>query len=160
MSAQEETTTETTWSAFRRPNRPRMPPVDATAIAEEIDRLREQVPGVDGVLVATVEGLLIAQDMPDTESNTAAALAATMHGLGERATATLSRGQFRNSVTWGSHGYVAVYAAGPIAVLTVLASPASNVGRLHLEARRSADRIAELVPGPDYSSLPPVDPPY
>jgi predicted regulator of Ras-like GTPase activity (Roadblock/LC7/MglB family) len=137
-----------------------MPPVDATAIAEEIDRLREQVPGVDGVLVATVEGLLIAQDMPDTESNTAAALAATMHGLGERATATLSRGQFRNSVTWGSHGYVAVYAAGPIAVLTVLASSASNVGRLHLEARRSADRIAELVPGPDYSSLPPADPPY
>lgn len=157
MSAQ-EATGDTGWSAFRRPSRQQAQPVDQAAIAEEIDRLREQVPGVDGVLVATVDGMLIAQDMPDTESGTAAALAATMHGLGERATATLSRGQFRNSVTWGSHGYVAVYAAGPVAVLTVLASPASNVGRLHLEARRSADRIAELVPGPDHGAAP--DPPY
>lgn len=152
MSVQ-QTSTEETWSAFR-PARPRAAPAaDPAAIAEEIDRLREQVPGVDGVLVATVDGMLIAQDLPDMESGTAAALAATMHGLGERATATLARGQFRNSVTWGSHGYVAVYAAGPIAVLTVLASPASNVGRLHLEARRSADRIAELVPGPDAGPL-------
>lgn len=45
----------------------------------------------------------------------------------------------------GEHGYVATYAAGGSCVLTLLAHPDVNVGRLHLEARRSAQRITALL---------------
>jgi hypothetical protein len=45
------------------------------------------------------------------------------------------------------YGYVATYAAGAGAVLTLLAQDRVNVGRLHLEGRRAGARIAELVDG-------------
>ena len=45
----------------------------------------------------------------------------------------------------GADGYLATYAAGPTAVLTLLADDRVNVGRLHLEGRRCGARIAELV---------------
>jgi predicted regulator of Ras-like GTPase activity (Roadblock/LC7/MglB family) len=42
---------------------------------------------------------------------------------------------------------VALYPAGREAVLTVLAGPRTDVGRLHLEARRSCARLADLLGG-------------
>lgn len=45
----------------------------------------------------------------------------------------------------GVYGYVATYAAGESAVLTLLAQDRVNVGRLHLEGRRAGARIGELV---------------
>ena len=42
---------------------------------------------------------------------------------------------------------MATYAAGSSAVLTLLAQPRVNVGRLHLEARRAGARIGDLVDG-------------
>lgn len=44
-------------------------------------------------------------------------------------------------------GCVALYPAGPDAVLTVLAGPRTDVGRLHLEARRTCTRLADLLAG-------------
>jgi len=45
----------------------------------------------------------------------------------------------------GVYGYIATYAAGESAVLTLLAQDRVNVGRLHLEGRRTGARIGELV---------------
>ncbi|MEU9006828.1 roadblock/LC7 domain-containing protein, partial [Streptomyces sp. NPDC048551] len=55
------------------------------------------------------------------------------------------QGGFRELLVRGEHGYVATYAAGDAAVLTLIAEPRVNVGRLHLEARRSSLRITELI---------------
>ncbi len=55
------------------------------------------------------------------------------------------RGGFRELLLRGTDGYVATYAAGPAVVLTLLADGRVNVGRLHLEGRRSGARIGELV---------------
>lgn len=55
------------------------------------------------------------------------------------------QGDFRELLVRGVHGYVATYAAGTSAVLTLLAQDRVNVGRLHLEGRRSGTRIGELV---------------
>ncbi|MEU6238731.1 diacylglyceryl transferase, partial [Kitasatospora sp. NPDC047058] len=60
-------------------------------------------------------------------------------------TLVTGQGEFRESLVRGEHGYVATYAAGGSCVLTLLAHPDANVGRLHLEARRSAQRIAALL---------------
>jgi len=45
------------------------------------------------------------------------------------------------------HGYIALYAAGAMCVLAVLAGPRVNVGRLHMEARRSGAVLANLLDG-------------
>jgi hypothetical protein len=49
----------------------------------------------------------------------------------------------------GERGYVATYAAGRTAVLTLLAQDRVNVGRLHLEGRRSGARVGELLDAAD-----------
>ena len=76
-----------------------------------------------------------------------AALTAAALGVAVRLTDGTGQGAFRELLLRGELGYVATYAAGSSAVLTLLAEPRINVGRLHLEARRSSARIGELVDG-------------
>ncbi|GHJ45241.1 hypothetical protein Cs7R123_25830 [Catellatospora sp. TT07R-123] len=111
----------------------------------ELRELRLRVPHVTGVLVASVDGMLIAQDTPGIEPEVFAAMSAAQLGLGQQLVATLRTGDFRETVTAATHGYVATFAAGPAALLTVVAGPELNVARLHHEARPVAARIGQLV---------------
>ncbi|GHH94198.1 roadblock/LC7 domain-containing protein [Streptomyces capillispiralis] len=116
-----------------------------TDVLDELRRLRSRVPRLAGSLAATVDGLVLAHDVPDTEPEGLAALTAASLGVAHRMTDAAARGEFRELLVRGSRGYVATYAAGTTAVLTLLADDRVNVGRLHLEGRRSGARIAELV---------------
>ncbi|MFI8946360.1 roadblock/LC7 domain-containing protein [Streptomyces sp. NPDC053750] len=114
-------------------------------VLEELHRLRGRVPQVTGSLAATVDGLVLAHDAPGTEPEGLAALTAAALGVAHRMADATARGGFRELLLRGADGYVATYAAGPAAVLTLLADGRVNVGRLHLEGRRSGARIGELV---------------
>ncbi|MFF8031902.1 roadblock/LC7 domain-containing protein [Streptomyces sp. NPDC016626] len=116
-----------------------------TDVLDELRRLRARVPRLAGSLAATVDGLVLAHDVPDTEPEGLAALTAASLGVAYRMTDAAARGEFRELLVRGSQGYVATYAAGTTAVLTLLADDRVNVGRLHLEGRRSGARIAALV---------------
>lgn len=121
----------------------------------ELRRLRVRVPQLTGALAASTDGLVLAEELSgggggggggaDVEPEGIAALTAAALGVSLRLTDSTGRGGFRELLIRGEHGYVATYAAGGSAVLTVLAEPRINVGRLHLEARRSGARIGELV---------------
>ncbi|MEG3627729.1 roadblock/LC7 domain-containing protein [Streptomyces poriticola] len=114
-------------------------------VLDELHRLRNRVPQVTGSLAATVDGLVLAHDAPGAEPEGLAALTAAALGVAQRTTDATGRGAFRELLLRGAHGYVATYAAGPAVVLTLLADARVNVGRLHLEGRRSGARIAELM---------------
>ncbi|MEZ3178063.1 roadblock/LC7 domain-containing protein [Streptomyces pimonensis] len=116
-----------------------------TDVLDELRRLRTRVPKLAGSLAATVDGLVLAHDVPDTEPEGLAALTAAALGVAYRMADAAARGEFRELLVRGSQGYIATYAAGTTAVLTLLADDRVNVGRLHLEGRRSGARIAELV---------------
>ncbi|WP_256105289.1 roadblock/LC7 domain-containing protein [Streptomyces sp. ODS05-4] len=120
-----------------------------TAEAEvlgELRRLRARVPQLTGALAASADGLVLARDAADADgAEHVAALTATALGVAQRLTDATGQGGFRELLVQGEHGYVATYAAGGSAVLTLLAEPRINVGRLHLEARRSSARIGALV---------------
>lgn len=121
-----------------------------TAEAEvlgELRRLRARLPQLTGALAASVDGLVLAHDTVDGAAESVAALTAAALGVGRRLTESTGRGGFRELLVRGEDGYVATYAAGGSAVLTLLTGPRVNVGRLHLEARRSSVRIGELVDG-------------
>ncbi|GAA4916686.1 roadblock/LC7 domain-containing protein [Streptomyces coeruleoprunus] len=122
-------------------------PTAAPYVLGELRRLRATLPGLTGALVAGTEGVVLAQDTPDVEPEGAAALTATALGVAARLGEATGRGAFRELLVRGEHGYVAAYAAGGAAVLTLLAEPRVNVGRLHLEGRRSGALIGELVDG-------------
>ncbi|MEU3897439.1 roadblock/LC7 domain-containing protein [Streptomyces sp. NPDC045251] len=114
-------------------------------VLDELHRLRNRVPQLTGSLAATVDGLVLAHDAPETEPEGLAALTAAALGVAQRMAEATARGDFRELLLRGADGYVATYAAGPAAVLTLLADGRVNVGRLHLEGRRSGARIGELV---------------
>ncbi|WP_410088234.1 roadblock/LC7 domain-containing protein [Streptomyces sp. t39] len=111
----------------------------------EIRRLRARVPQLTGALAASADGLVLASDTAEAEG--VAALTAAALGVALRLTEATGQGGFKELLVRGETGYVATYAAGSSAVLTVLAEPRINVGRLHLEARRAGARIGELVDG-------------
>nr|WP_188280996.1 roadblock/LC7 domain-containing protein [Streptomyces sp. CBMA29] len=116
-------------------------------IREELRRLRARLPHATGALAAGVDGMVLAQEADTVEAEGVAALTAAALGVGLRLTDTASHGPFRELLVRGERGYVAIYAAGTACVLTVLAGPQVNVGRLHMEARRSGAHIAHLVDG-------------
>jgi predicted regulator of Ras-like GTPase activity (Roadblock/LC7/MglB family) len=107
--------------------------------------LRDKVPKLNGSLVASKDGFLIACDLPDgIEADGMAAITATGLSLSDCVAGTASEGEFEEVVIRNGGGHVVIYAAGPSAALAVLAAPDVSVGRLHLEARPAARAIARL----------------
>ncbi|WP_326847092.1 roadblock/LC7 domain-containing protein [Streptomyces kaniharaensis] len=116
-----------------------------TELLAELRAVRHRIPHLAGGLVASVDGLLVAHDTHGTEPSGLAAMTAASLSLAQRLADTTGQGDFRESLVRGEHGYIATYAAGGSCVLTLLAHPDVSVGRLHLEARRSAGRISALL---------------
>ena len=126
-------------------------PESNAVVLAELKALRDRIPQLTGTLVASSDGLLIAHDLPPhIEASEMAALTASQLAMAHRLAATGHDGGFYDVVVHGTGGYVVVYAAS-WAALTVLAGPEVNVGRLHLESRPAARRIAEQLttPGKD-----------
>ncbi|MFJ6572027.1 roadblock/LC7 domain-containing protein [Streptomyces sp. NPDC091292] len=123
-------------------------------VLAELKRLRARIPQLTGALVASVDGLVLVQDTGDVEPEGLAALTAAALGVSLRLTGAAGHGTFRELLIRGSGGYVATYAAGSSAVLTLLAEPRVNVGRLHLEARRAGTLVGGLIdPAADHDHL-------
>jgi len=114
-------------------------------VLAEIRGLRSRLPYVTGVLVATVDGLLVAHDTRGPEPDTVAAMSAAQLGLGQQIASGVAHGDFLETVTRTTSGYLAVFAAGRAALLTVTAGRELNLGRLHHEARPVAARVGALI---------------
>lgn len=117
--------------------------VEADVLAE-IRGLREKLPHITGVIVASVDGLLVAHDAPGVDVEVMAAMSSAHLGLGRQLARSAAHGDFEEATTRAQTGYVATFAAGASAVLTVLASAELNVGRLYHEARPVAARLGAL----------------
>ncbi|WP_407548251.1 roadblock/LC7 domain-containing protein [Streptomyces sp. Pv4-95] len=114
-------------------------------VRDELHALRDQIRHFQGGMVASADGMVIAHDLRDIEPDGLAALTAAAIGVAKRLTEATGQGPFEESLTRGTSGYIAAYSAGSSAVLTAVAGPDTNVGRLHLQARRAAARIGALV---------------
>jgi uncharacterized protein len=127
---------------------------DLRAVLDELHRLRNRVPQLTGALAAGVDGLVVAHDTPGVDPEGLSALTAAALGVAVRITDATGNGGFRELLVRGEHGYIATYAAGRTAVLTLLAEGRVNVGRLHLEGRRSGARIGELLDAAEAAARP------
>lgn len=125
---------------------------DRRTVLEELHRLRTRVPQLTGALAAGVDGLVVAHDTPGVDPDGLSALTAAALGVAVRVSDATGSGGLRELLVRGERGYVATYAAGRTAVLTLLAQDRVNVGRLHLEGRRSGARIGELLDAAEAAS--------
>ncbi len=108
--------------------------------------LRASMPELRGALVATSDGLPIAQSFSDnTDANRVAAMAATALGLGKRINDTLGTGNLSEMSVSGLQGQVFIYSAGAKGAMAVVTPAGVNLGLLNMEARDAAQAIANIL---------------
>lgn len=106
--------------------------------------LESALPDLRGVLLTSVDGLVMAHSSVNGDASRVAAMAATALGLGKRVIEAIQAGALSEITVAGTEGQMFVYAAGTNAVLVLIASEKPNIGLIHLEARAAAKRIAAL----------------
>jgi uncharacterized protein len=113
----------------------------------ELHRLRQRLPSVSGAVVASVDGMLLASDLPGVDPDPVAALTATSLGLGRQFAHCVGQGPVQESILRTTNGVIATYPAGTRALLAVLADHDTDLTLLHLEARAVAVRVGRLCDG-------------
>jgi uncharacterized protein len=117
----------------------------AEALKIALESLRSAVPELKGVLLASNEGLPIAHAFTNgADPNRVAAVAAAASSLGRRVSESIQSGTLSDVAIQAEQGSMFVYSAGPKAVLAVLGPQDGNAGLIHLEARTTAQEIADL----------------
>ncbi len=112
---------------------------------ELIRELRENVPDISGVLIATVDGLSLGADFSQDEAARVAAMAASSVGLGDRITKTSDIGKMRDMMIEGREGVLILYMAGSGGILAIRAPERCNLGLIRLEGPKAAQRAAEIM---------------
>ena len=108
--------------------------------------LRVSTPDIEASAVVSVDGLIIASDLPaDVEEDRVSAMSAAMLSLGERIAGELGRGTLDQVYIRGRNGYVILMSVGEDAVLTSLAREEAKLGLVFLDMRRAAADLARLV---------------
>ena len=111
-----------------------------------LTNLRSSMPELRGALIATADGLPIAQSFSDnTDANRVAAMAATALGLGKRINDTLGTGALSEMSVSGLNGQVFIYSVGAKGALAVVTPAGVNLGLLHMEARDAAQAVANVL---------------
>lgn len=115
------------------------------ALKTQIESLRNAIPELRGVLLASIEGLPVAHSLSNgTDPNRVAAMAAAASSLGRRVSESLATGALAEVSIRSDDGNLFIYSAGQKAILAVMGPVASNAGLIHLEARDVAKQIADL----------------
>jgi predicted regulator of Ras-like GTPase activity (Roadblock/LC7/MglB family) len=120
------------------------------AVLAELHGLRGRMRDIQGSVVATTDGLVIAHDLGEAETfgvepEGVAALSAVNLGLSQRIADTASHGDLRQTVIRGEFGQVITCAAGERALLTVLVRSADDIDGLHHHTRELAERLAAML---------------
>ena len=115
------------------------------AVLTELANLRARLPELSGSVLATADGMVVAHDAHGIEPDSLAALAAAHLALARRFAHAVNHGDLRESVVECAGGYITSYTAGPDALLTVVTTRQANLAMVHLEARRSVQRIVALI---------------
>ena len=110
--------------------------------------------GVAGVLVATIEGLLVAGEFDTTaavasydEAETIAAMAASTVAIGQQFSNRLALGSSTGSIVQSSSGCLAVQRVGETGVLVLFGGDGLNMARLNLSVRQALPRVREVLLG-------------
>jgi hypothetical protein len=115
-------------------------------LVDRLKALQSSTPEIEGTAIVSPDGLSIASLLnPPIEEDRVAAMSAAMLSLGERIAEELGRGKMEQVYIRGSQGYALLTAAGPNAVLTVMARVETKLGLLLLELRHVVSDLQPLL---------------
>jgi uncharacterized protein len=118
----------------------------AEQMIARLRELRMTTPDIEASAVVSVDGLIIASDLPvEVEEDRVSAMSAAMLSLGDRIASELGRGQLDQVYIRGNSGYVILMSVGEEAVLTSLARQGARLGLVFLDMRRAAADLDDLL---------------
>ena len=120
-------------------------PTKSEELAAVISSIHDAIPELFGVMIASIDGLAVAHDLPEGDAERIAAMAATALGLGSRISERTNLGALTETVIRGTQGHLVVYATGSDAVLVLTGPLDSNLTLMRLEARVASVRINALL---------------
>ena len=107
-----------------------------------LKNLQSRLPDVEGVAVASSDGLVMAAHLPSgIEEDRIGAMGAAILAIGIRSSSELNRGETEQVYVKGESGYVMLMNIGNDAVLITVTSENAKLGLLFLELKRT---IADL----------------
>jgi uncharacterized protein len=119
--------------------------VTEDALLALLRALRDRVPGITDIALASRDGLIITSDTADIDPDSLAALAAASLGIAQRMSAQAGQGTLREATTRSSGGIVAVYAVGTSALLVVVGGEGLDTTSLHRQSRPAVEAIEVLL---------------
>lgn len=114
---------------------------------EDIDSilgdLEDSISGrIEGTLVASGDGFVVADTLFDEDAEEIAAMVATTMGVSKRMLSVLGGGEVSQTGIQGADRNVFLFSAGDEGVLAIVAPEDANVGMINLKARDAAEDIA------------------
>lgn len=110
-----------------------------------LNELKAALPELKEIIVASPDGLPVAQLGESEIATRLAAMAATAQGLGKRIATTTQLGNLVEIVIRGDQAYFIAYAIGDKGILGLTTPAGSNLGLVRLEAQEYARRLAEVL---------------
>ena len=120
-------------------------PTTSQQLAAIVASMHEAVPELFGVMIASVDGLPVAHDLPEADAERIAAMAATTLGLGARIAERSGLGSLTETVVRGTEGHLVVYSGGNDVVLVMSGPLTANLTLMRIEARVATAQITSLL---------------
>ncbi|WP_410623404.1 roadblock/LC7 domain-containing protein [Amycolatopsis sp. cmx-8-4] len=120
------------------------PPPDSGRTLEVLRTIRGQVDQVAGLLMATHDGLVLADDTDSVEPDSVAAMSAAAIGLAAQFTAQAGIGESRCAMFEGSSGYVCVFPVEASLLLVVFGQPDITMGLFTLAAKQALTLLRHI----------------
>jgi len=98
---------------------------------------------VQGMLVASSDGLLLANDTQEVPIDTVAAMAAAAASIAAQFTAQAQVGDPKGSMFEGSSGHVGVFPVEPSVLLVVLGRKDTTMGMFNISAKKAVTRLQQ-----------------
>jgi uncharacterized protein len=114
-------------------------------LEEPLEELLLATRGIRGCLLATADGVGIAQRNLDEEAESVAALSASALGIGRKVSEVSNCGHLEEVCFKGIDGWVSVVAVGDRAVLATAAYEGCSIGMVMYYSRKCADAILEIL---------------
>jgi uncharacterized protein len=128
-------------------------------LEEKLKQLATAVPGIQGTVIVSLEGFVVATYPPadgqgtglqhPTSTPQVAAMAATLIALGEQTLTRLAQGEMERLMIEGEQGAMIVYPVNQNAALAVMVSKEAKIGLTLMAVARSAAFFADVLSGAD-----------
>jgi predicted regulator of Ras-like GTPase activity (Roadblock/LC7/MglB family) len=120
----------------------------ASAVRSVLRTLNATSSEIEASAAITTDGFIIGSVLgDDIDEDRFAAMCASLLALADRAADEISRGELKQVMIEGTAGVMLLVHAGEDAVLAIAAKPTASLGRVFIEAKKSAANIQTTLSG-------------